>query len=153
VANGGKLFRPRIVSKVESVDGTSVRDYGPELIRTIEIKPDTLTRVRSALADVVKGGTGGMARSPIVDICRQNRHGAGGRDEGRVREKRTAVLFQAVIMPGSLPTRRCKIPKSPSPCSSNMAVMAAMPRRRWRRRSLKNSSSRKNKKLKNSKST
>ena len=69
VANGGKLFRPRIVSKVESVDGTSVREYGPELIRTIEIKPDTLTRVRSALADVVKGGTGGMARSPIVDIA------------------------------------------------------------------------------------
>jgi penicillin-binding protein 2 len=69
VANGGKLFRPRIVSKVESVDGTSVREYGPELIRTIEIKPDTLTRVRSALADVVKAGTGGMARSPIVDIA------------------------------------------------------------------------------------
>ena len=69
VANGGKLFRPRIVSKVESVDGTSVREYGPELIRTIEIKPDTLTRVRSALADVVNCGTGGMARSPIVDIA------------------------------------------------------------------------------------
>ena len=69
VANGGKLFRPRIVSKVESVDGTSVRDYGPELIRTIEIKPDTLTRVRSALADVVKGGTGGRARSPNIDIA------------------------------------------------------------------------------------
>ena len=69
MANGGKLFRPRIVSKVESVDGTSVRDYGPELIRTIEMKPDTLTRVRNALADVVKGGTGGMARSPIIDIA------------------------------------------------------------------------------------
>ncbi|HLN85265.1 MAG TPA: penicillin-binding protein 2 [Candidatus Limnocylindrales bacterium] len=69
VANGGKLFRPRLVSKVESVDGTIVREYGPELIRTIDLKPDTLTRIHNALADVVKVGTGGMARSPIVEIA------------------------------------------------------------------------------------
>jgi penicillin-binding protein 2 len=69
VANGGKLYRPRIVSKVESVDGTTVREYGPELIRTIELKPDTLNRVRNALADVVKAGTGGMARSPVVEVA------------------------------------------------------------------------------------
>jgi penicillin-binding protein 2 len=71
VANGGKLYRPRIVSKIESVDGATIREYGPELIRTIELKPDTLNRVRNALADVVKGagGTGGMARSPVVEIA------------------------------------------------------------------------------------
>ena len=69
VANGGKLFRPRIVSKVESVDGATVRNYGPELIRTIELKPDTLARVHSALADVVKGGTGGRARSPLIEVA------------------------------------------------------------------------------------
>ena len=69
VANGGKLYRPRLVSKVESVDGVTVREYGPELIRTIDIKPDTLNRVRNALADVVKAGTGGMARSPMVEIA------------------------------------------------------------------------------------
>jgi penicillin-binding protein 2 len=71
VANGGKLFRPRIVSKVESVDGSTVRDYGPELIRAIEIKPDTLNRVRNALADVVNGagGTGGAARSALLQIA------------------------------------------------------------------------------------
>ncbi|MGH7811074.1 MAG: penicillin-binding transpeptidase domain-containing protein, partial [Candidatus Binatia bacterium] len=69
VANGGKLYRPRIVSKVESVDGTTVREYGPELIRTIELKPDTLNRLRNGLADVVKVGTGGMARTPVVEIA------------------------------------------------------------------------------------
>ncbi|HWH78416.1 MAG TPA: penicillin-binding protein 2 [Candidatus Binatus sp.] len=69
VANGGQLYRPRIVSKVESVDGAIVREYGPELIRTIELKPDTLNRIHTALADVVKIGTGGMARSSIVDIA------------------------------------------------------------------------------------
>jgi penicillin-binding protein 2 len=69
VANGGKLYRPRIVAKVESVDGATVREYGPELIRKIDLKPDTLKRVQEALADVVKVGTGGMARSSIVDIA------------------------------------------------------------------------------------
>jgi penicillin-binding protein 2 len=69
VANGGKLYRPRLVSKVESLDGSSVREFAPELIRTIEMKPDTLARVHNALADVVKGGTGGMARSPLIEVA------------------------------------------------------------------------------------
>jgi penicillin-binding protein 2 len=71
VANGGTLYRPRIVSKVESFDGATVREYGPEKIRTINIKPTTLALVRSALADVVNGagGTGGAARSSVVPIA------------------------------------------------------------------------------------
>jgi penicillin-binding protein 2 len=71
VANGGKLFRPYLVSKVESLDGATVREYGPDLIRTIELKPDTINRVRKALTDVVHGpgGTGGAARSPLVQVA------------------------------------------------------------------------------------
>jgi penicillin-binding protein 2 len=71
VANGGKLYRPRLVHKVESVDGATVREYEPELIRAIELKRDTLTRVHKALADVVNGpgGTGAPARSQAIDIA------------------------------------------------------------------------------------
>jgi penicillin-binding protein 2 len=71
VANGGKLYRPYVVNKVESVDGATVREYGPEVIRTIELKPDTLKRVRAALADVVSAphGTGAAARSEVVSIA------------------------------------------------------------------------------------
>ena len=71
VANGGKLYRPYLVSKVESLDGATVREYGSELIRTIEMKPDTINRVKRALADVVQGpgGTGGAARSPQIPIA------------------------------------------------------------------------------------
>ena len=71
VANGGKLFRPYLVSKVESLDGATVRQYEPELIRSIQLKPDTLTRVHKALADVVHGpgGTGGAARSPAIQVA------------------------------------------------------------------------------------
>src|SRR4029450_13164756 len=71
VANGGKLFRPYLVSKVESVDGATVREYGPELIRTIDLKPDTLKRGSGGLADGFsgRGGTGGAARSPFITVA------------------------------------------------------------------------------------
>src|SRR6185436_19291418 len=48
-----------------------VRAYGPELIRAIELKADTLNRVQKALADVVHGpgGTGGAARSPAILVA------------------------------------------------------------------------------------
>ena len=71
VANGGKLYRPHIVAKVESVDGATVREYGPELIRKVELKPETLSRVHKALADVVHGpgGTGSAARSPMIQAA------------------------------------------------------------------------------------
>jgi penicillin-binding protein 2 len=71
VANGGTLYRPRLVSRVESITGQRVYEQGPEIVRTIEFKPGTLTRVRSALADVVHGaaGTGKAARSPMIALA------------------------------------------------------------------------------------
>lgn len=71
VANGGTLYRPWFVRKVESLDGTLIREYGPEKIRTVELKESTLDIVRSALSDVVNGGsgTGGRARSRLVEIA------------------------------------------------------------------------------------
>jgi penicillin-binding protein 2 len=71
VANGGTLYRPRIVDKVESANTGVVREYGPEKIHTVDLKPSTLERVRDALADVVRSpaGTGGSARSNVVSIA------------------------------------------------------------------------------------
>lgn len=71
VANGGTLYRPRLVSRVESIEGQRVYEQGPEVIRTIQLKPETLNRVRNALADVVQGaaGTGKAARSPIIALA------------------------------------------------------------------------------------
>jgi penicillin-binding protein 2 len=71
LANGGTLYRPRVVKKIESADGATVREYGPEKIRTIPLKPTTVARLHKALADVVNGagGTGGAARSSLVDIA------------------------------------------------------------------------------------
>ncbi|MFQ5903752.1 MAG: penicillin-binding protein 2 [Candidatus Binatia bacterium] len=71
VANGGTLYRPWFVRKVESLDGTLIREYGPEEIRSLTLKESTLEHVRSALRDVVNSGpgTGGGARSDLIEIA------------------------------------------------------------------------------------
>jgi len=71
VANGGTLYRPWFVRKVESLDGTVIREYGPEVIHSIELKETTLEQVRRALSDVVNSGegTGGAAKSQITQIA------------------------------------------------------------------------------------
>lgn len=70
VANGGTLYRPWFVRKVASLDGTLIREYGPERIRSLALKEGTLEYLRNALRDVVHSGsgTGGRAKSGIVEI-------------------------------------------------------------------------------------
>jgi penicillin-binding protein 2 len=71
VANGGTVYKPWFVKRVESLDGAVVREYGPEQVRTVTFKPGTLDSVRNALADVVASpeGTGGAAKTPLVRIA------------------------------------------------------------------------------------
>lgn len=71
VANGGILYRPWFVRKVESLDGKLIREYGPERIRSLALKETTLNQIRRALTDVVNSGagTGGRARSDLVEIA------------------------------------------------------------------------------------
>jgi len=70
VANGGTLYRPWFVRRVESLDGILIREYGPQKIRSINFKESTWKYLRDALRDVVQsaGGTGGRARSKLVEI-------------------------------------------------------------------------------------
>ena len=71
VANGGTLYRPWFVRKIESLDGAVIREYRPEKIRSIPLKQTTLEQLRGALSDVVNSGegTGGAAKSQIVQIA------------------------------------------------------------------------------------
>ena len=71
VANGGTLYRPWYVQRVESLDGEVIQQYGPEKIRSIPLKATTLEQVHNALRDVVNdgSGTGGSARSAEIAIA------------------------------------------------------------------------------------
>jgi len=71
VANGGSLYRPWFVSKVESLDGKPIQEYGPEKISSVSLKQGTLKHIHQALEDAVntQAGTGKKAHSDWVQIA------------------------------------------------------------------------------------
>ena len=71
IANGGTVYRPWLVRKVETVEGAVVRQYGPEKVRTIPLKHSTLQLLHRALHDVVNGprGTGRQAHSDLITVA------------------------------------------------------------------------------------
>ena len=71
LANGGKLYSPRIGEAIVSPTGQVVRKIKPKLIRRLPVAGSTLAYIRNALADVTTGaGTaaaafGGFPRSQV----------------------------------------------------------------------------------------
>lgn len=73
LANGGDLWVPQLVERIETPAGRIVRQFDPRLRRHIEVAPEHLAEVRSALCDVVNDprGTAWVARDPSlpVQVC------------------------------------------------------------------------------------
>jgi penicillin-binding protein 2 len=69
IANGGTLYRPWVVRKVETLDRESIEEYGPELIRKVNIDPDNLAIVREGMQAVVSEGTGSRAKIPGLGVA------------------------------------------------------------------------------------
>ena len=56
VANGGSLMRPMIVRGETDATGKLVREYAPEVIRTIAADPSTLQTMRIGAREVITSG-------------------------------------------------------------------------------------------------
>ena len=71
VANGGHLYRPQLVRRLETPDGRMLQEYQPETLRELDLDPDARQLVVDALASVVNepGGTAYRARLPDVRIA------------------------------------------------------------------------------------
>jgi len=71
IANGGIVWRPRLVKKVEEPDGRVVKSFSPEIKRRATVSPETLAIVRRGLWGVVNegGGTGAAARRTAGDVA------------------------------------------------------------------------------------
>ncbi len=57
IANGGKYYQPWVVQRIESSDGRVIREFSPQLLREVSLKPSTLELVREGLKKVVTEGT------------------------------------------------------------------------------------------------
>lgn len=58
LVNGGNLYRPYIVSRVEDVDGNVLDNYGPKLVSTVKINAKHLAVIKEALHDVANAPHG-----------------------------------------------------------------------------------------------
>lgn len=67
LANGGRLYKPQIVRRIVAADGSVVREFEPELIRTLDVDPETLRVMRLAARQVVTSRhTGNLVELPLV---------------------------------------------------------------------------------------
>ena len=54
VANGGTLYRPQLVQKVQPVSGDPVSTFSPQVNGTLPIKPDDLKVIQAAMREVAR---------------------------------------------------------------------------------------------------
>jgi len=71
IANGGKLWLPQLVERVESPEGKTLEEFAPRVRRELAVSPETLATVRQALVGVVNEskGTAYKARSKEIEVA------------------------------------------------------------------------------------
>lgn len=68
-ANGGTLYRPRIVHHITDAAGNIVRPFQPEIIRTLPISPQNWSIIQQGLEGTVVYGTATRAQVPGVRVA------------------------------------------------------------------------------------
>ncbi|WP_425059127.1 Peptidoglycan D,D-transpeptidase MrdA [Sporomusa carbonis] len=58
VANGGIVYKPMLVDKVVTSEGSLIEKYQPEVLRTIYLRPEVWGTVRNGMIAVTTRGTG-----------------------------------------------------------------------------------------------
>lgn len=69
VANGGVMWKPRLVQRVERADGTLAYGSSSQMTERVDLSPVVWAFLRHSLAAVVKDGTGALARVPGFEIA------------------------------------------------------------------------------------
>ena len=57
IAANGKRFKPHLVNRIVGPDGSTVKEFKPELLSTLDVPADVISLVQAGLHDVTKVGT------------------------------------------------------------------------------------------------
>src|SRR5262249_20386441 len=79
IANGGHVYRPQLVRRLETPDGRTIQEFQPEVLREMDFDPEARQVVVDALTAVVNeaGGNRDPGPPPQGAVCREDRTGAG----------------------------------------------------------------------------
>ncbi|MCX5825362.1 MAG: penicillin-binding protein 2, partial [Deltaproteobacteria bacterium] len=71
LANGGTLYRPRLIKQLESSDGHVVKVFQPEKLGVLPVRPENIEIINRALWGAVneKGGTGYILKRKEQDVA------------------------------------------------------------------------------------
>ncbi|MEA3342376.1 MAG: penicillin-binding protein 2 [Chloroflexota bacterium] len=69
VANGGTLYRPRVVHHVTDADGNTVQPFEPEIIRTLPISQENWSLIQQGMEGAVAYGTAPNAQIEGVRVA------------------------------------------------------------------------------------
>lgn len=61
LANGGTIYRPRLVTEIDDHDGKKVRDLPPDVLRTVPLDSPFMANLKTAMINVIDNGT-----APVV---------------------------------------------------------------------------------------
>ncbi len=68
LANGGRLMRPYVVERIQTVDGRVIKQSQPEEVGRIPVDPATLGVIQSAMLGVLEDPSGTARRSKLKGI-------------------------------------------------------------------------------------
>lgn len=71
LANGGVVWRPRLIERIEDVDGVVIEAFAPEKKSVLSLSDDIMEQLKKAMWGVVneEGGTGRAARRAGADVA------------------------------------------------------------------------------------
>jgi penicillin-binding protein 2 len=69
IANGGTLYRPQLVYKIVDYKGNVVKEFKPEIIRTIPASEKTIALVKRGLREAVTRGTAWRTNWPDIPVA------------------------------------------------------------------------------------
>jgi penicillin-binding protein 2 len=71
IANGGTLYRPQLVRRIEDAEGRVLKSFDPQPVRKIDFKDEYWSIVKDALCGVVNepGGTAYSKRQLDLQVC------------------------------------------------------------------------------------
>jgi len=68
IANGGTLHKPQLVKRIEGMNGDTIQEFKPEVVRKIELDPEARKSIIDALSAVVNEPGGTAYRQRLKDI-------------------------------------------------------------------------------------